>query len=287
VTKDAETQKTQRTQRERSSLERRHPACVARRRRARGWSCGSLLPPLLPLLPLLFVTLAAGGSPRSSLPTYTCYHTTGPVTIDGHLDEQAWQAAPVVRDFRLPDGVSRPSVATEFRALWDDGNLYLAFVCTDPEIIATMTERDSGLYDEDCVEAFISSGDELRRYYEFELSPRNVQMDASVFPTEDGKDKVVDYSWNCVGLRTATSITEDGWIIEVAIPFGQIGRDKRTPHAGDTWRANFYRADYSHGRETEYICWSPMMEKEANFHRPDRFGRLVFAAEPVAHPAAK
>jgi hypothetical protein len=235
----------------------------------------------------LVVSLGSRAIASASLPTYTCRHIAAPITIDGHLDEQAWQTAEVFRDFRPPDGATRPSVSTEFRALWDDGNLYLAFVCIDPDIIATMTERDSGLYDEDCVEAFLSTGDQLRRYYEFELSPRNVQMDASVFPTEDGKDKVVDYGWNCVGLRTATSITKDGWVIEVAIPFGQIGRDKRTPRAGDTWRANFYRADYSHGRETEYIRWSPMMEKEANFHCPDRFGRLVFAPDPVAHPAAQ
>ena len=213
------------------------------------------------------------------LPTYTCHRVHSPVKVDGKLEEPAWRQAALFTDLRLNDGVTRPTAGTEFRAMWDSRNLYLSFVCQDPEIIATVTKRDSGLYDEDCVEVFLSTGGDLRRYFEFELSPRNVQMDASVFPTPDGTDKVVDYGWNCNGLQTATRRDGTGqnqrWTIEIAIPFSRIGRDRKPPVAGQTWRANFYRIDYS-PRPTEYICWSPMYG-EANFHARERFGKLVFA----------
>jgi len=213
------------------------------------------------------------------LPTYTCYKTADKITIDGKVEEPAWKQAVSFKDFVLADGVTKPTYATEFRALWDDKTLYLCYVCEDPVIIATMTKRDSGLYAEDCVEAFLSTGGELRRYYEFEFSPRNVQMDASVYPDPDGVNKIVDYSWNCAGIRTATHIAGAGkaqrWSIEIALPFSSIGRELKAPAIGEQWRANFYRLEYSTPK-AEAICWSPMWGP-GNFHLRERFGHLVFA----------
>ena len=229
-------------------------------------------------------TSAAAKGPKMAeqtppLPTYLCHRVSTPIVVDGKLGEPAWQRAARFTDFRLADGLTPPTHRTEFRAVWDTTRLYLSFVCYGPTIIATMTKRDSGLYAEDCVEAFLSTGGDLHRYFEFEFSPNNAQMDASVFPTPGRGDKIVDYGWNCRGLQTAACVEGTGddrrWTIEIAIPFASIGRDRKPPTPGQTWRANFYRIEYSTQPE-EYLCWSPMYG-EADFHARDRFGHFVFA----------
>ncbi len=230
------------------------------------------------LLLLTALTIAHARTRVPRLPTYVCHRVETPVVLDGKLDEAAWRRADVFAGFRTYDN-KKPSYRTEFRAIWDDRNLYLAFTVWDPDLVATMTKRDSGLYDEDCVEAFLSSGSDLSKYYEFEFSPHNVQMDASVHPNAAGTDKDVDYHWDCVALRTATRLEGAGkdqhWTIEIAMPFDQIGRDLRTPVLGEEWRANFYRIDYRAGKKgSEDLCWSPTLQP--SFHTPERFGGVVF-----------
>ena len=214
------------------------------------------------------------------LPTYMCHKTTGPITIDGKVDEPAWKGAVVFTDFLLADGVTKPTYRTEFRALWDEKYLYLSFVCQDPKIVATLTQRDGPVYSEDCIEAFLSTGSQLTHYYEFEFSPKNTVMDASDIQDEVERwRKDVNTSWNCAGLKTATHIEGQGknqrWSIEIALPFSSIGRDHKTPTIGQQWRTNFYRAEYGMDPH-EDMCWSPIWG-ESGFHTRDRFGHFVFA----------
>jgi hypothetical protein len=61
------------------------------------------------------------------------------------------------------------------------------------------------------------------------------------------------------------------WSVEIALPFASIGGK---PKKDAEWRANFYRIERS--GEAEYSAWSPTMKDPADFHVPERFGRLVF-----------
>ena len=250
------------------------------------------------VLALLVLFAAGGGAPAPTssqpqaaapqpppLPVYECRRAGGLVLVDGQTDEPAWGQAEWVRGLCRSDGRGRGRSQTDFRAVWDDANLYLSFVCVDSEIVAKHTERDAFVYEDDCVEAFLSSGNDLRRYFEFEVNPLNAVMDASVFPNPEGTDKVVDYSWNCDGIevavRKADLLPHAGgkqctWTVEMAMPFSQIGRDRRAPKPGEQWRANFYRCEYA--GEEEYLAWSPPLLE--SFHTPERFGYLVFTDQP-------
>jgi len=228
----------------------------------------------------------AGGGSAESLPRYVCTRTTEPIEVDGSLSEPAWSRASVFKEFRTADGRAKGRFATEFRALWDDQYLYLAFKCADPDLIAKHTKRDAFVYEDDCAEAFISSGTDGSRYFEFEINPCNTVMDASVFPNEKGGGEVVDYGWNCRGLKTATEVRgtlnshrdrDTGWVLEMALPFSQIGRGRSSPRPGETWRANLYRVENT--GQAEFLCWSPTMTDPPSFHVPDRFGYLCFEAQ--------
>ncbi len=104
------------------------------------------------------------------LTPYTCYRTRQPLTIDGHLTEAAWQAAP--QSPRFVDMVTGDPAHFDTRAaaLWDDVNLYVGFWVEEPFVEAHLTERDSLIFMENDVEVFIDGGD---CYYEFEINARN------------------------------------------------------------------------------------------------------------------
>jgi hypothetical protein len=228
------------------------------------------------------------GASMPELPTYVCRRTPDPIKIDGVLDESVWSRAASVGDFRLANGQGEPSLPTELKLCWDDANLYLAFVAIDTDIWGTMRKRDDPLYEEEVVEAFLSTGGILSQYYEFEWSSRNVIFDAKIECPESGdrSQMIADTSWDCEGCQSAVRVVgtldrrddlDQQWTVEAALPFSQIGRGGRPPAEGEVWRANFFRIDRAGGGE--FSCWSPTLARPANFHVPARFGRLVFSQE--------
>lgn len=106
-------------------------------------------------------------SPSQPNQIYHCYRAPAPLTIDGRLDEAAWQAAP--RSPRFVDVVSGEAGLYDTRAaaLWDDQNLYIGFWVEEPWVRAQVTERDALIFLENDIEVFIDGGD---TYYEFEIN---------------------------------------------------------------------------------------------------------------------
>lgn len=217
-------------------------------------------------------------------PTYHCMRATGPIRIDGRLDEADWKRAAPARDFRLSHGKGSPRWKTRVKALWDDRNLYVAFECDDPDIFSPYKHRDEPIYNGEVVEVFLATGDDVRRYFEFEVSPANVLFDATVVNRRPEGKMTVDMAWNAPGLRSAVRVNgtlnrrgdrDRRWTVELAIPFDDLGLP-RPVQPGDAWRINFYRID--RGTPEEFSAWSPTLADPPNFHVPDRFGRLVFVA---------
>jgi hypothetical protein len=69
------------------------------------------------------------------------------------------------------------------------------------------------------------------------------------------------------------------WLVSYRVPFDLLGRYAPVvrPRAGVRWRANFYKC----GDETSHphwLAWSPVEVLKPDFHRPERFGTLVFEA---------
>jgi hypothetical protein len=105
-----------------------------------------------------------------SIAHYTCYHTAGPITIDGCLNEPSWDAAP--RSSPFIDIVTGKAAwfDTRVKLLWDDENLYFGFAAEETDVWATLTERDARIYENNDLEVFIAGRD---AYYEFEINALN------------------------------------------------------------------------------------------------------------------
>jgi hypothetical protein len=208
------------------------------------------------------------------MPTYTCRRTATPITTDGMLNEEAWDAAEAA-ELQLYDGSGKPQMPTIAKLCYDDQCLYVAFQCADTEIQATFTKRDDPIFCEEVVEIFIDPDSCQLGYCEFELSPRNVVFDASVENPIDSRVEL-DVSWDCPGLKTAVHMTESGdWTAEMAIPFSSLDTAPHNPPIpGDEWRINLYRIKRI--PKTEYTCWSPTLATPVDFHTPSKFGTLRF-----------
>ena len=152
------------------------------------------------------------------------------ISIDGRLDDLAWESAALLADFtqyRPLEGISA-SQPTEVRVLVDADAIYFAIKAFDenPEQIrATLSERDSFTRTDDYVRIVLDTYSDQRRAYVFTVNPLGVQHDGLWNEGGGGGgrrfgppiDDSPDFLWSSNG-----HITDDGYQIEVRIPFKSV-----------------------------------------------------------------
>ncbi len=172
--------------------------------------------------------------------------TTAPV-INGILDDDAWKEGSWVDDFTQyePYNGSKASQRTEFKILFDDNNIYVAFKAydTSPDsIVNRLTRRDN--VDGDLVGIILDSFHDLRTGFLFGISSSGVKFDQMF--TNDGQNE--DSSWD-PNWWARTSINGEGWVAEMKIPFSQVRFEK---NSGDTWGLEVARILF---RKNETSFW--------------------------------
>src|SRR3954471_9363760 len=80
--------------------------------------------------------------------SYECRRASGPILVDGKLDDEAWKQAQWTSDFVDIEGERqpRPKYRTRAKLLWDDQYLYIAAELEEPDVKATLTEHDSVIF---------------------------------------------------------------------------------------------------------------------------------------------
>lgn len=180
---------------------------------------------------------------------------------------------------RSEDGLP-PRQPTRLTLSNDGHAMHVRFDCLDVDFWSTFTCRDEPLWQEEVVEVFLAPGEgDPRRYVEIEVSPAGVVFDAVISnPTGLRRDLVADTAWDCPGLEAAAGSSATGWWASLAIPWRSVLAALGAPEEPmpATWRANFYRIDRPRdGSPPEFSAASPTLVTPADFHRPERFGRLV------------
>lgn len=208
----------------------------------------------------------------------------GKLKLDGKFNESVWKKAAVLKPFFPNNGGGHEREATEVRVWYDNDALYLGWKCTDTDIQATFTKRDSKFWDEEVVEFFVTA-EGLNRYFELQWNPLNGVFDA-IIDNETGPDgisKKFNGNWDFTahGMKSAVSVKgtvgksgdkDSYWQVEVMIPFSDLSRS--TPKVGEVWRGNFYRYNRGTNFSPDLVSWSPT--QLAGFHQPSRFGYLEF-----------
>ena len=74
------------------------------------------------------------------------------------------------------------------------------------------------LIQDDHVGLMLDTFNDERRAFQFRINPLGVQADA-IFSEQDG---VEDFSWDMIWKASATRITDEGYVVEVALPLKQL-----------------------------------------------------------------
>ena len=157
--------------------------------------------------------------PPSKPPVATARRSTGPIRLDGLLDEPDWAAATPIGPLIQSEPVSgRPSSErTDVRVLFDEDALYIGVVCEEAhpgDLIATQLQRDANLDVDDRLTIVLDPFFDHRNGFFFEVNPAGARADGQISNNAQILTKEWDGIWNVVVSRSA-----DGWTAEIAIPF--------------------------------------------------------------------
>ncbi|MEX2179276.1 MAG: DUF5916 domain-containing protein [Gemmatimonadaceae bacterium] len=193
----------------------------------------------------------------------------GAITLDGKLDEAAWQNAESARDFvqSWPNPGTPGTDPTEVRVLYDSDALYVgvrAFDSSPDSIAAQLARRDAtGIYS-DWIHVIVDSYYDRRTGFRFTVNPRGVQRD--VYTSNDNNE---DGNWDAV-WDVATRIDSLGWVAEYRIPLSQL-RFGNTPKGQErVWGFQVMR---DVARRNERVAYSPWVPDGRGF--VSRFGDLT------------
>lgn len=156
------------------------------------------------------------------------------ITVDGHLDEPAWQRAAAVTDFVgiYPTEGFAPRGATSVRVLVDEGRVHFGFECAwDGTVRAHIAEREDVNLD-DQIGIYLDPFGDARRMVVIYINALGIQQDALI-TLEDGWNGAYD-----VVFRSQGRIHDGGFTVEVSIPFRSLRFPKDSPRP---WRALFTR----------------------------------------------
>lgn len=228
----------------------------------------------------------AGESTVAGTPAPVRRLTVAP-TIDGKLDEPGWAAATALGPLVDPGmgEADRSTLAGTFvRAAWDDRALYLGFVVPDkaPDAPFGPAETDPHLWERaSAVEVMLQPGDpgDNREYFEMQYDTAGAAFDTRWddynAPITDGPaGKVFGHQdWSSQAVRKAV-VAGRGYSLELAIPWTALSSSRVAvpPRPGDVWRLNLYA--FRDGQRVAN-AWSPL-QRQGNFHRASRFGRIRF-----------
>lgn len=177
----------------------------------------------------------------------TANRTEESFKIDGHISELTWQNAEIATGFIALEPVAdKPAThRTEVKVVYDNVAIYIGAMMYDTapdSILREVRQRDeTGVSDwfglglapyKDGINAF-----------EFVVTSAGTQFDARISANN------YDRSWDAV-WESAVQIREDGWSVELKIPYSAI----RFPDTEtQDWDINFYRRV---GRSAEKVFWN-------------------------------
>jgi Domain of unknown function (DUF5916)/Carbohydrate family 9 binding domain-like len=176
--------------------------------------------------------------------------TSGPIVIDGIMNEAAWQEAETAKSFFmvLPMDTSKARVNTEVKMTYDKENLYIIAICWLPKKGPYMVEslrRDFTFGKNDNFIFFLDPFNDLTNGYTFGANAAGAQWDGMLY--EGGK---ADLNWDNKWISVVKN-DDDKWIFEAAIPFKTIRYKKGIAQ----WGINFSRLDIT---AAEKSAWAPV-----------------------------
>lgn len=222
------------------------------------------------------------GPTRPEPAEYACLRAIEAITIDGNLDDLAWEEANEIADFYLPATFETPAGETATRLLWDDEWLYWSVEAADRDLFALRSQRDDLLCRDDVFELFLKPREAERSYYEIEINPRNATFDLFFGSRGSGGadrwkgwDPELKSAVKLDGTLNGYRDEDGGWSMEMAIPLEAL---HVKPAADEVWKFAVCRYDYSVYLEgVELSSCAPLTRP--SFHRYEEYLELRFMGD--------
>jgi hypothetical protein len=163
-----------------------------------------------------------------------------------------------------------------FRIWYSGDQLFVQYLVEEKHIRAVNTAVNEPVYEDSCVEFFISL-DEGEHYYNFEFNCIGTCLAGYGSGRNDRKliDKALigRIATEAKIIRANDNLVK--WELVVAIPFSFFGDAGLQPKRAMKYPANFYKCG-DLLPEPHFLSWTPIHSAEPNFHQPQFFGSLVF-----------
>jgi hypothetical protein len=215
---------------------------------------------LLPGVARAQQTPAPASAAERPRPVATAVPRSGPVTLDGRLDEPAWQAAPPAGGFiqQRPNEGAPPTDSTEVRFLYDDEAIYIGarmFNARGASGVTSRLTRHDDIPASDILRIDFDTYHNKLHWVEFDVNPAGWRGDATD----------VDRSWDPVWQAEAR-VDSAGWTAEIRIPFSQL---RFSRDSVQRWGLNLTRIEH---RSQERDLWS--FRRQNQPASPAFFGEL-------------
>jgi len=173
-------------------------------------------------------------------------------TIDGVLDDAAWASAPEITGFtqRMPDEGKPPTEKTVVKIVYDEAAIYVGATMYDSQPVTTQLGRRDSDLESDWFRFYVDPHHDRQTGAGFEVNPSNVQVDMNLY-----NDNWDDWDWDAVWV-SATKITDDGWTVEMRIPYSQLRFPNRDHHV---WGFNVSRI-IKRRNEDDRLVFTPRTE---------------------------
>ncbi|MBX3727673.1 MAG: metallophosphoesterase [Candidatus Sumerlaeia bacterium] len=194
-------------------------------------------------------------------PRTTAARWTGAATIDGRLDEPAWQRATPITDFRQV-GTGPAPHATSVRLLYDADYLYVGVWMAEPNPagLKAAAEGDIPLtWNDDDVELFFDPTMTARDHTRLFQNAAGTRFNAKPVGRPD--------RYFQSAYDSAIVVGPDHWTMEMRIPWSDIA-DASAPTPGTTWGFNVWR--HRPQSEPARFHWA------AESYNQSRYGVLEF-----------
>lgn len=172
---------------------------------------------------------------------------TGPIVIDGKLDEAAWASIPEIAPFRqnFPYDTGVAIHQTRVKVTHDKNFLYIAAVCYQKKYVVRSLRRDFENSSTDIFTVLIDPfRDKLNGFY-FAVSPYGVQKEQLIFNSNE-----TNINWDNKWYSNVRRYN-DRFEVEMAIPFKTLRY--KTAEGINTWNINFIRNNLY---DNEKTCWA-------------------------------
>jgi hypothetical protein len=231
-------------------------------------------------------------APEPSVPRLIARRVTGPITLDGKLDEPDWHSAQRTGPFVNTMSGEAGSFEARAQVLYDAEAFYCAFSVSDDYLKTRFKSDDDHLWEEDTTEIMFDPDGDAKNYFELQVSPRGVHFDTRYDAPRDPRPfGHVDWSSQVkAGVVLQGKLDDEkpdvGYTVELRVPWSAFatGETPAKPAGpGDTWRINFFVMD-SREKGQRAVGWSAPMV--GDFHTLAKFGRVVFPEQGEAAPAS-